>query len=75
MKIWSVLKMSEEVESVILSVIDRFCDDSGKILIEDVYRILKKEYGIDRVSAGKAIIKLYKEGKIAPLEYYYVRRS
>ncbi|RJS82553.1 hypothetical protein DRO47_00785 [Candidatus Bathyarchaeota archaeon] len=67
--------MSEEVKSAVLSVIDKFCDDSGKILIEDVYRILKKEYGIDRVSAGKAIVKLYEEGKVAPSEYYYVRRA
>ena len=66
--------MSEKVESAILSVIDRFCDDSGKILIEDVYHILKKEYGIDRVSAGKAMVKLYRERKVAPSEYYYVRR-
>ena len=67
--------MSEKAESAILSVIDKFCDDSGKILIEDIYRILKKEYGIDRVSAGKAMVKLYRDGKISPFEYYYVRRA
>lgn len=54
---------------------DKLCDDSGRVLIEDVYRLLKHEYNIDRISTGKAIIKLYQEGKITPCEYYYIRST
>ncbi|HDM88831.1 MAG TPA: hypothetical protein ENG65_02425 [Candidatus Bathyarchaeota archaeon] len=67
--------MNKDVEEVILSVIDEFSDETGKIAIEDIYRILKQRYNIDRISAGKAIVRLYGKGKIAPIEYYYLRRT
>ena len=66
--------MCNEIESAIFAVMDRFGDKSGKILIEDVYRLLKQEYNIDRLSAGKAVVELCKRGEIASFEYYYLRR-
>ena len=65
--------MYNEIESAIFAVMDRLGDKSGKILIEDVYRLLKQEYNIDRLSAGKAVVELCKRGKIASFEYYYLR--
>jgi len=66
--------MGDEIESAVFAVMDEHGDESGKILIEEVYRLLKQEHDIDRVAAGKAIIDLSKRGKIAPCEYYSLRR-
>jgi Mg2+/Co2+ transporter CorC len=66
--------MSDEIESVIFAVMDEYGDASGKILIEDIYRLLNQKHDIDRVSAGKAIIELSKRGKIDSCEYYYLKR-
>ncbi len=67
--------MKHKIKSAIFDIMDKSSSDSGRILIEDVYRLLKQEYNIDRVSAGKAIIELCKSGEIASYEYYYLRRG
>ncbi len=67
--------MSGEIETAIFTVMDEYGDESGKMLIEDIYRLLKREYDIDRVSAGKIVIELCKVGKISSVDYYHLRRS
>jgi len=66
-----IQKENVDVSSIILSIIE----ESEAILIEDLYRLLKQKYGINRVEAGKCLIKLCGEGKISSHQYYYVKRT
>ena len=66
---------NRDVKSIILSVIDKYSDESGMILVEDLYRHLEQRHGVDRVSAGKFIVELCREGKVYSPKYYYVKRT
>ena len=64
----------ESLKEIVLSAIKRHGDEQGRILIEDLYRVLRREHAINRILAGKMLVKLYQEGRIQPVQYYYVRR-
>ena len=63
------------MKAIILSLVDKHSNESSMVSIEDLYQHLKREYGINRVLAGKLIVELFKEGKICLAQYSYIRRT
>ncbi|MFQ6076631.1 MAG: hypothetical protein ACE5Z5_10935 [Candidatus Bathyarchaeia archaeon] len=64
---------NESVRKAILSTIDEMSEESGMARIEDFYDRLKEEHNIDRVTAGKMVIQLYKEGKLHSPLYHHMK--
>lgn len=69
------MSLTESIRGIILSTIDEMCIESGMVRIEDFYDRLKEMYNIDRVTAGKVVVELYKEGKLQSPLYHYIARA
>ena len=61
------------LQKTILSVINALSEESGMVRIEDFYDYLKEEHKIDRVTAGKMVVQLFKERKVYSPEYHYLK--
>jgi len=49
--------------------------ESGMARIEDFYDRLKEKHGIDRVTAGRLVVELFREGRLQSPSYHYIRRT
>ena len=66
---------TELLRRAILSTIDEMSSESGMARLEDFYDQLKEKYNVDRVTAGKVVVELYKEGKLSSPKLHYVKKT
>jgi len=71
----NVLASSESIRTAVLSTIDEIGKESGMARIEDLYDRLKEKYNIDRVTAGKMVVELFKEGKLQSPLYHFIKTT
>ncbi len=69
------MSSSESMRRAILSTIEEMSKESGMARLEDFYDRLKEEHKIDRITAGKVVVELYKEGKLHSPLYHYVKKT
>ena len=69
------MSSTESIRRAILSTIDEMSKESGMARIEDFYDRLKEKHNIDRVTAGKIVVELYKQGKLKPSLYHYLKKT
>jgi len=69
------MSSNESIRRAILLTIDEMSGESGMARLEDFYDRLKERHNIDRVTAGKVVVELYKEGRLHSPSYHYVKRT
>jgi hypothetical protein len=69
------MSSTESIRVVILSTIDEMSKESGMARIEDFYDYLKEKHSIDRVTAGKVVVELFKEGKLQSPLYHFIKTT
>ena len=69
------MSSTESTRKAILSIIDELSKESGMVRIEDFYDCLKEKHNIDRVTAGKMVVELYKEGKLQSPLYHFIKTT
>jgi hypothetical protein len=69
------MSSTESIRTAILSTIAEMSKESGMARIEDFYDRLKEKHNIDRVTAGKVVVELFKEGKVQSPLYHFLKTT
>lgn len=69
------MSLTESTPRAILSRIDEISGESGMARIEDFYDLLTEKYDVDHVTAGKVVVKSYKEGRLQSPLYHYIKET